>query len=534
MSDTLSNLPAGRVRTRYAPSPTGLPHVGNLRTALFSYLFAKRHGGDFVLRVEDTDQSRLQPGALTGVIESLAALGVRYDEGPSRESVDKLDKAKYGDVPNELMPATDGAYGPYFQSQRLPRYHEIVSGLLDDGKAYYAFETKEELDAQRAKAEALKRPFVYNRKFRDYPLAEARARIASGEEAVVRFKMPTEGVIKTRDYLRGVTAWDAETQDDFVILKADGFPPYHLAVVVDDHDMQISHALRGEEWLSSSPKHVMLFDALGWEPPVFIHTPYVLGPDGKKLSKRTGAKPVVGTLYDSKTNEAIHGYVDYEGVLPEALVNYLSLVGWSPGDDREIMPLEEIIAAFDLDGIGKSGGIFDLGKMGWMNGVYIRALSKEDLATRILPFLQRGSGDKPALVGANPTDAEKSYIADIAVLEQEKYKTLADAPALLDFFFPLVCEYEPKSVAKWLKNGTAYLSDVRAGLETLTDWSTEAIEAAVRDAGAKNNREKGELTHPVRVAVSGREQGPGLFDMMHVLGRDRVLARLERVDTLDV
>jgi len=422
------------VRTRFAPSPTGFLHIGALRTALFSYLLARHHGGQFLLRIEDTDQNRLVSGSLQSIIESLRLMGMDYDEGPDRASVAALDAAKYGPVDPALLPESGGAHGPYFQSQRLPRYREVVDSLLDAGKAYYAFETKEELEAMRAAAQMRGEPFLYNRRYRDVPLAEARKRAEDGAEYVVRLKMPIEGPIRTVDALRGETIWDAATQDDFVILKADGFPPYHLAAMVDDYDMRITHALRGEEWLSSSPKHFCLFQALGWEPPVFVHTPSVLGPDGKKLSKRHGAK-------------SVREFID-EGYVAEALVNFLALVGWSPGDDTEVMSPDEIIAKFGIDGISASPGKFDAEKL----------------------------------------------------------------------------------VAKWLKQPGAaeYLSDLGAALMDAAAWDAAAIEAVTREVGAKHGRERGDITHPVRVAVSGREVGPSLFDMMAVLGRERVLTRLGR------
>jgi len=533
LPSTANGGPGGkRVRTRYAPSPTGNPHVGNLRTALFSYLLARRYGGDFLLRIEDTDQNRLKPGALTNILASLRALGMEYDEGPDVASVAALDAEKYGEVPRDLLPDKGGDFGPYFQSLRLPRYREVIDRLLEDGKAYYAFETKEELEAMRAAAQVRGEPFLYNRRYRDLPLAEARARVAAGEEAVVRLKMPVEGPIRTVDYLRGETVWDAKTQDDFIILKGDGFPPYHLAAIVDDYDMRISHVLRGEEWLPSFPKHVCLYEALGWEMPVFIHTPYVLGPDRKKLAKRTGAQPVVGELelVNEKTKEVevIYGYVDHEGVLPEALFNFLSLVGWSPGEDREVLAKADLIEAFDeleKPAISRAPGIFDKEKLYWMNGVYIRSLSREDLAERALPFLV-----KAGLVPADPDAATRRYVGEVIALEQERLTRLSEAPAAADFFFRDLPEYQDKGVNKHLKKPGAagYLSDVAAAYADLSDWSVAEIERVTREAGARHERERGDITHPVRVAVSGREVGPGLFEMIEVLGRDRTLRRMSR------
>lgn len=528
---TATAIPPRRVRTRFAPSPTGFLHVGAVRTALFSWLLARHFGGDFILRIEDTDQTRLVPGSLQGILEAFRAMGMDIDEGPDRETVAALDAEKYGTVDPGLLPARGGSHGPYFQSQRLPRYRELVERLVSEGKAYYAFDTKEELDGMRAAAEAHKRAFLYRGRARDLPLDEARARVAAGEPHVVRFKMPTEGPIRTLDVLRGVTDWDAATQDDFVILKSDGYPPYHLAAIVDDHDMEISHALRSTEWLSSSPKHFCLYQAFGWEPPLYIHVANVNGPDGKKLSKRKGAKPVVGTFVEEGSGKSITGFVD-DGFLPDALFNFLALVGWSPGDDSEVMDRDEIIRRFDGSGMLVSPAVFDKEKLTWMNGVYLRRLSREELVTRALPYLVAAG-----LVPAAPGDAERVYIAEVIGLEHERLKTLAEAPEVSDFFFALLPAYQEKSVARWLRKKpeetAAFLSDLHDVLaKTSVVWETGALETVTREAGMQHGRDKGELTHPVRVALSGREVGPGLFEMMAVLGRERVLARLKHATEL--
>lgn len=519
--------PTRRVRTRFAPSPTGFLHVGAFRTALFSYLLAHRFGGDFILRVEDTDQNRLVPDSLNHLIGSMVTLGIPYDEGPDRASVAALDAAKYGPVDPALLPEHGGDAGPYFQSQRLPRYHALIEQLLEEGKAYYAFETKEELESMRKAADIRGEPFRYNGRYRDYPAGEARDRVAKGEPHSIRFKMPTEGVIRTIDALRGETLWDARTQDDWILLKGDGFPVYHFAAMVDDHDMEISHVLRGEEWLPSAPKHFCLFAAFGWETPIFLHTPSVLGADRKKLSKRNGGQPILGPtpeLKDGKpTGEMLHGLVNEEGYLEDALFNYLALTGWSPGDDSEILSQTELTERFSMENISTSPAFFDLDKLNWYNGVYIRKLSPEDLVKRALPFLIRAG-----LLLESPAPAERAYAASVIALEQERLKRLDEIPALTDFFFTELPEYAPKSVGKWLKpEGTAaYLAEVSSVLAAVTAWNLETVEAATREAGARHGREKGDLTHPVRVAVTGREVGPGLFESMTVLGQDRVLARL--------
>lgn len=517
MSVPAPPLSSRRVRTRFAPSPTGYLHVGALRTALFSWLLARHRGGDFLLRIEDTDQKRIVPGALADIIASLRALGLDYDEGPDRASVAVLDRSKYGDVPDALLPDEGGDAGPYFQSQRLARYRQIAEQLIAENKAYYAFDTPEELDAKRAAAQAQNRPYLYDRRYRDFGPDEAQARVARGEPHVVRFAVPLEGIIRTEDALRGVTDWDAATQDDFIIIKSDGFAPYHLSAMVDDHDMQISHVLRATEWLSSSPKHFCIFQALGWEPPIFVHVAGVNGPDNKKLSKRTGAKGVFEFLN--------------EGFLPEALFNYLALVGWSPGDDTEIMDQNEIIRRFDLDGLARSPAIFDLDKLTWMNGVYIRQMPPPELARRVLPFLAQAGH-----VGPDPDQAARDYVSGVLLLEQERLKRLDEAPALTDFFWGDLPAYQPKSVQKWLQREPEatqdFLRDLHAALAALPAWVDEAIEAATRAVGERHGRERGELTHPIRVAVTGREVGPGLFETMAVLGKQRVLGRLQHAREL--
>jgi glutamyl-tRNA synthetase len=506
-----------RVRTRFAPSPTGFLHVGAFRTALFSYLLAKKYDGDFLLRIEDTDQKRLVKGSLEHIIQSLHALGTPYDEGPDQAAISALPEA-YGTIDSGLVPENGGAHGPYIQSQRRARYTEIVEQLLDEGKAYWAFETEEELAAKKAACDARKIPNRYDRHFRDYPLAEARKRVADGERAVVRLKMPTEGPIRTVDFLRGETLWDATTQDDFVILKADGLPVYHLAAMVDDHDMEISHILRGEEWISSTPKHVSVFQALGWEAPIFVHTPNVLGKDGKKLSKRNGALPLIGPVPELKdgvlTNEMLRGYLNQDGILPEALFNFLAICGWSPGDDRELMGREEIIEAFNISKISLSPGIFDLDKLKWMNGVYIRNLTPCAFYERARPFL--------------PADLDPDYAAAAIALEQERVKELSEVPTVTDFFFMELPEYQEKSVEKWLKGSGAYLAELDSTLASLSEWSVAAIETVVRSVATSHKREKGEVTHPVRVALTGREVGPGLFELMHVLGKERLALRFKK------
>jgi glutamyl-tRNA synthetase len=311
-----------------------------------------------------------------------------------------------------------------------------------------------------------------------------------------------------------------------VILKSDGFPPYHLAAIVDDHDMAISHAIRSTEWLSSSPKHFCLYAALGWEPPLYVHVANVNGPDGKKLAKRTGAKPVVGRITDPKTGEVTTSFLD-DGYLEDALFNYLALTGWSPGDESEILPRDEVVRRFNVDGLSVSPAVFDLDKLTWMNGVYIRQMDPAELAGRVLPFLAADG-----LVPADPDEATRDYVGRVLLLEQERLKRLDEAPELTAFFFGDLPEYESRSVERRLKREPEavppFLEELAAVLADLPDaaWLDEPIETRTRAVGERHGRERGELTHPVRVAVTGREVGPGLFETMAVLGRERVLRRL--------
>ena len=350
-----------RPRLRYAPSPTGDPHVGNIRTALWSWLHARRHGGAFVVRIEDTDQSRAVPGAKERILESLRWLGIDWDEGPE----------------------VDGPHAPYVQSQRLPFYRQEVDRLLEAGSAYRCFDTPEQLAAMRAEQRARHTSPGYDGRCRTIPTAEATAR-AADEPFIVRFRMPDSGTTAFHDKIRGEIRVQNSTLDDFVILKSDGFPTYHLAHVVDDRNMQITHVTRGDEWIPSTPRHVRLIEALGWEPPTYVHTPVILGPDGGKLSKRHGARSVLE-------------YAD-EGYLPEALLNFLAITGWGLDDHTEILSREELIQHFDIGDLVPNPAVFDTQKLEWMNGVYLRNLDAtrlvdlfEERLTRDLPPLARGS-----------------------------------------------------------------------------------------------------------------------------------------------
>ena len=478
-------------RTRYAPSPTGIPHVGNIRTAIFSWLLARHGGGQFVLRIEDTDRSRLQPGAVEGILESLRWLGMGWDEGPE----------------------VGGPYGPYVQSQRLDRYRAAAERLLAQGDAYECWCSPERLDAVRAEQQRRKQPPGYDRRCRD-DAGRAAARQeaeAEGRAPVVRFKTPLEGRVTLHDAIHGPTTWDVATLDDFVILKSDGYPTYHLAYIVDDHDMRITHVLRGDEWIPSAPRHLLLYRALGIEPPVIAHTPRILGPDGAKLSKRHGAT-------------SVFEYRD-QGYLPEALFNFLALIGWSYDDKTEVMTREQLIERFTLDRVVKNPAMFNAEKLLWMNGVYIREMPEERLVPLLAEWLERGL---PAEV-ARPID--RGLVARIAPLVRERIKLLSDVVAYADFFFIEKPGYTRedllgKAYATRQEDARAALDQAHAALSGVAEWSHEAIEAVMRALAQRLGAKAGDLFGLVRVAVTGRRVTPPLFESMEILGRDRCLARL--------
>lgn len=494
---------ADGVRVRFAPSPTGEPHVGNIRTALFNWLFARHAGGAFVLRIEDTDQERKVEGALESILESLRWLGLDWDEGPEN--------------------GKGGAYGPYFQSERLGLYRETVDALLSAGDAYQCFCSPERLDAMRKEQQRNQQPPGYDRHCLSHMTAGERDRRAAAEAHVVRFRIPREsGAVVVDDFIRGDVPYDPALLDDFVILKSDGFPTYHLANVVDDHHMRITHVMRAEEWLPSTPRHLLLYRALGWTPPVFVHLPMILGPDRAKLSKRHGATSTLA-------------YRD-EGYLPEALTNFMALLGWSLDDHTEIFSREELVECFDLERVGKAGAIFNVEKLTWMNGLYIRQLPAVELAERLLPFLERpeGAGGLPDSV-ARPIDRE--YVATLAPLIQERLKRLDEAPDLLSFFFegmasPTGEALVPKGVAP--QRSAAALAAAADRLNGIASWREDALEAALRPMAEELDLKTGQFFSAVRAAVTGRSVSPPLFATMAALGRERCMQALHKaVETLE-
>lgn len=482
-----------QVRTRFAPSPTGFQHLGGFRTAFFAWLLAKRHGGQFLLRVEDTDRDRTVPGAIRFILEELAWFGIQPDEGPSRAELERIGESWEG------APDIGGPYGPYIQSLRMTRYHEVAEELISKGFAYRCDCTPEMLERERNEQMARKEMPGYS--------GYCRTRSVSADSPhVVRLKIPHKRGISFNDAVRGKVTWEQIQLKDTVLLKSDGSPTYHLAVVVDDHDMKITHVLRGVEWLSSTPIHLLLYEALGWEPPIIAHFPVVNGPDGKKLSKRSGA---------ATSREARE-----KGFLPEAVLNFVSLIGWAPGEgsDQEIFTRDELIQKFSLEGINPASGVFDMTKMEWMNGLYIRNLKLADFIERVQPFLKAAQVDLPA-----------DQFAAIAPLVQERVKLLTEVAPMVEFLTDKPLDRQMDAMFQKGIDGakaTEILNRAKASLEQLTDFSVGQIDQALRGVANELGLKAGPAFAVLRVAVTGKTITPPLFESFAVLGRDRVLSRL--------
>lgn len=468
------------VRVRFAPAPTGYLHIGGARTAIFNWLFARKYNGKFLLRIEDTDQARSGREMVQAILHGLQWLGLNWDEEP------------------------------VFQSQRLPIYKEYALDLLAKGKAYYCYCTPERLAAEREKAKRGKRAFRYDRRCRNLDEAERNEYEKTGIPKVIRFKIP-EGVTTFEDEVHGTLEFQNEEIEDFVILRPDGFPTYHLAVVVDDHEMGISYVIRGDDHITNTPKQVHLYRAFGWKLPKFAHVPLILGPDRSRLSKRHGAT-------------AIAEYKK-EGFLPEAMFNYLALLGWSPGDNREVMNLQELIASFDLKGISSRNAIFDERKLEWMNSQYINALDDEVLIVKVAPILKDAK-----LIDDSYIERNREYIVKAIGLLKSRVKKLTDFAHFGCYFFQDPSEYDPKGVEKhWKKDGVIdNLRLLTSRLANLKDFDKESLEKTLRGLSEELGISAGSLIHPTRLALTGFTIGPGLFEVMEVLGKEAVLRRLEK------
>jgi len=478
------------IRVRFAPSPTGYPHVGNIRTALFNWLFARHHGGVFILRIEDTDVERKVDGAVEAIQEGLQWLGLDWDEGPGR----------------------GGDYGPYFQSQRLETYRSVAQRLVEGSHAYLCYCSPQQLEEMRAEQVRRKQPPGYDRRCRNLDSKDRAEREAQGIRPVVRFKTPLEGQTRFRDLLRGEVVFENSTLDDFVLLKSDGYPTYNFANVVDDHLMQISHVLRADEFVASTPRHTLLYHALGYQPPEFAHLPMILGPDHSKLSKRHGAVSVME--------------YQQQGYLPEVLANFLALLGWSLDDKTELLTLDELVKFFSLERVSRTAAVFNVDKLNWMNGVYLRRLTVEEFTRRAVPFLERGL---PQIGGTLPAE----YVSQIMPLVQERTKTLDELPELVGFFFSDDTDYDisllEQAVTKRQpgRDAEPVLRIAWERLKGLDAFDAVSLEALLRPLAKELELKTGELFGLLRVATTGRTAAPPLFQTMAVLGRERCLGRIE-------
>ncbi len=484
------------VRVRFAPSPTGEPHVGNIRTAVFAWLFARGRDGAFLVRIEDTDQQRETEGAVESVLASLGWLGLDWDEGPD----------------------IGGPYGPYRQSERTERgdYRIAANRLLSSGHAYYCVCPPERLKALRDSQRVAGRPPGYDRRCRGLGRAELAAAMEDGPAPVVRFAAPSGGSTRVSDIVRGDVEFDNALMDDLVLLKSDGFPTYHLASVVDDHAMRISHVIRADEWLSSLPRHWLLYQALGYPRPLFAHVPVILAPDKSKLSKRHGATSI---------SEFRRG-----GYLPDAMINFLSLMGWSLDDSTEVLSRSELIEHFSLERVSRSPAVFNVDKLDWMNGVYIRGSDPGDLAAALLSYWS----DSPPDFGREP---DATTLERVAPLIRERIRSLAEAADMVGFLFTDELRYDDAElVPRKMDAASARLALSRAldALSGVEPFEAAEMEARLRALAAEMDIRLGPLLGPLRVAVTGRRVSPPLFESMELLGRERTLVRAaEAVSRLD-
>jgi len=474
-----------KVRVRFAPSPTGYLHVGGARSALFNFLFARRMGGDFLLRIEDTDRTRFVEDALTEIYDSLKWLGLDWDEGP----------------------VVGGGYGPYVQSERLDIYGRMAEQLINSGHAYRCFCTPERLAEVRTAQEKSGGATGYDRRCRNLSVDEINKNLKDGVPYVIRLKIPEGRTVAFDDMIRGRIEYKSEALDDLVLIKADKFPTYHMANVVDDHEMAITHVLRGDEWIASTPRHVLLYEAFGWDPPFFAHLPVILSPDGGKLSKRKGAASVM----------------DYKrgGILPEALFNFLALLGWAPGDDREKMSVEDIIAAFSLEHVSPKAAVLDEKKLEWMNGQYLAERPSETLVDDVVSMWK----EKGWIDGGVNTDYAIKVI-DLLKVRSRRVTDLADSAS---YFFVDPVDYEEKAAKKHFgpeaKERLGLITKIINGID---DFTHENIDKAYHSVAETQNIQLSALIHPTRLAISGVSAGPGLFEMMEVVGKETVLRRIDK------
>lgn len=493
-----------RVRVRFAPSPTGPLHIGGVRTALYNYLFAKKNGGTFILRIEDTDQARFVEGAEEYIMESLEWCGIKVEEG-IREG---------------------GKFGPYRQSDRKEIYREYADKLIEKGEAYFAFDTPENLESLRTESEKSGRTFIYNASVRGnlnnslaLPESEWRQKLEKGEHYVIRYKMPLNEEIRFEDIIRGEIVVNSDTLDDKVLFKSDGMPTYHLANIVDDHLMEISHVIRGEEWLPSLPLHMMLYRSFGWKAPLFAHLPLLLKPDGKgKLSKRDGDKmgfPVFPLFWPY--GETAKGYRE-EGYYPEPFINMLALLGWNPGTEQEIFTMGELISAFSIDRVGKSGSRFDPEKAKWFNHQFLQTMSNRELAMEFREYLRsHGFHD------------DINRIETLVALVKERVSFVKDIWDQTDFFFKAPESYDQDAVKKrWKEETPEQLAELKSILSGLADFSAPAIEPIIMGWIQNKGYNTGTVMNAFRLVVVGALRGPHMFDIISWIGKEETIKRIER------
>lgn len=475
-----------KTRVRFAPSPSGFLHIGGARTALFNYLYAKKMNGEFILRVEDTDRERSDIKSVKAILSSLKWLGLDWDEGPQ----------------------VGGEYGPYFQSERREIYREFAEKLLNENKAYRCFCAPEDLKRRRERAQMEGKPFRYDKRCLKLSESEVDENLSRDVPYALRLNIPDEGETTFLDLIRGRMEFKNIELEDIIILRSDKTPTYNFAVVVDDYLMNISHIIRGDDHLSNTPKQLWVYGALDADIPEFAHVPLILGPDRKRLSKRHGATSV--SVYEE------------EGYLPEAVFNYISLLGWSPGDDREKMSREEIISAFSIDGISKSSSVFDVEKLEWLNGLYIREKDNDE----ILPLLK----EQLINAGVDEEVLETDWGREVMLVEVDKLKKLSDIVSLTSYFFKDDYPYEEKGLKKHILKEPKLniLKELLKKLKDEEQFDKESIEAHIRGLADEMDISAGKVIHPTRMALTGRTYGPGLFELMELLGREKCIERIER------
>ncbi|OIO28883.1 MAG: glutamate--tRNA ligase [Candidatus Hydrogenedentes bacterium CG1_02_42_14] len=472
--------------TRFAPSPTGALHVGGARTALYAWAFARHNNGKFILRIEDTDRERSDMSHADEIVDALQWMGLNWDEGP------------------------------IFQSDRKEIYREHAEKLVELGAAYRCFCSQERLEEMRKEQTGKGVPEGYDRRCRNLSIEEVELELSKKTPHVIRFKMPLDGETIFRDELRGTIAYPNTQQDDFILLKSDGFPTYHLANVIDDHLMNVTHVMRGEEWIPSTPKHVRLYESFGWEPPAFVHLPVILAPDGKKLSKRHGAT-------------SVQEYRE-RGFLPTALLNYLTLLGWSPGDDREIFSRDELAELFSLERVNKRSAVFDETKLRWLNGKYLMELSWDRFEPLIMPYVEKFGLKDEQLKDWGVTLDKNEWIKKTLELGKERAETVIDVIEKLRFFYEEEIEFDEESVKKHFK-GDDLQGRIEVGREAIqaaNPWSIEELEKEIRGRADVKGFKHPKVFHPMRVAVTGRQHAPGLFTTIFLIGRNRALKRVEK------